>query len=140
MWPSVGGGLLVPATGLEVNALSGGDREDLIAAGRAALMQLQIAFDAAITDVVQRVEAASGEKLLVRQPGVLDAGWENLRAMSWQASNFEAAVQLLRPVMEHDGRPLGSVLKTADPYVVRDVTRHLIAAGVLPRLDEGVQR
>ncbi|MEV2228392.1 hypothetical protein AB0H69_07405 [Streptomyces phaeochromogenes] len=109
-----------------------GDREELLAAGREALVQLQIAFDAAIADVVQRVEAASGEKLLVRRPTVLDAGWENLRAMSWQASNFEAAVQLLRPTMEHDERALGSVLKTADPCLVRDVTRHLVEAGVLP--------
>lgn len=115
-----------------------GDREELLAAGRAALEQLHRAFDAAITDVVQRVEAAAGEKLLVRRPTVLDARWENLRAMSWQASNFEHAVQLLRPVMEHDERTLGAVLKTASPFLVRDVTKHLVAAGVLP--DEEVPR
>ncbi|MCZ4515695.1 hypothetical protein O3Q52_47835 [Streptomyces sp. ActVer] len=113
-----------------------GDREELIAAGRAALEQLEVAFDAAITDVVRRVEAASGEKLLVRRPGVLDAVWTDLRGMSWQASNFEHAVQLLRPVMEHDERPLGAVLKTADPCLVRDVTRHLVEAGVLPGPEE----
>ena len=109
-----------------------GDRAELLAAGRAALVQLQIAFDAAVADVVQRVEAGAGEKLLTRRPTVLDAGWESLRAMSWQASNFEAAVRLLRPVMEHDGRTLGAVLKTAEPTVARDVARHLVEAGVLP--------
>ncbi|MCX4973153.1 hypothetical protein [Streptomyces sp. NBC_00620] len=116
--------------------LSGSDREDLIAAGRAALAQLEIAFDTAIADVVQRVEAASGERLLARRPGVLDAGWTDLARMSWQASNFEGAVRLLRPVMEHDERTLGAVLKTANPVLVRDVTRHLVEAGVLPHPEE----
>lgn len=115
-----------------MSGLEGADREELLAAGRAALEQLQVAFDAAIEDVVRRVEAGAGEKLLVRRPGVLDAGWMDLRRMSWQASNFEAAVRLLRPVMEHDTRPLGTILKTGEQNLVRDVTRHLVEAGVLP--------
>ncbi|MFI9170506.1 hypothetical protein [Streptomyces lincolnensis] len=119
--------------------MTGDDREDLLAAGRAALASLQTAFDAAIADVVARVEEGSGEKLLVRRPGLLDAHWDDLWRMSWQASNFEAAVRLLEPLMQNGGRPLGAVLKTADPYVVRDVTRHLVAAGVLPPTAE-VQR
>lgn len=109
-----------------------GDREEILAAGRAALVRLQMAVDAGVEEVVRQVEEQTGEKLLVRQPGVLEAGWEDLRRMSWQASNFEAAVQLLKPVMECAGRPLGTVLKTADPILVRDVTRHLVEAGVLP--------
>ena len=109
-----------------------GDREELIAAGHAALVQLQIAFDAAVADVVQRVEAGAGEKLLVRRPTVLDAGWDDLRRMSWQASNFEAAVTLLQPLMKDDVRSLGALLKTAEPIVARDVARHLVEAGVLP--------
>lgn len=116
-----------------------GDREEFLAAGRAALVRLQVAFDTAVQDVVQRVEEGAGEKLLVRRPGVLDALWPDLRHMSWQASNFEAAVTLLRPVMEHGDRSLGAVLKTADPLLVRDVTRHLMEAGVLPRA-EGAER
>lgn len=116
-----------------------GDREALVAAGRAALVRLQIAFDAAVQDVVQRVEEGAGETLLVRRPSVLDAGWPDLRHMSWQASNFEAAVTLLKPVMEHGDRSLGAALKTADPLLVQDVTRHLVEAGVLPRA-EGAER
>jgi hypothetical protein len=109
-----------------------GNREEILAAGRAALVRLQLAVDAGVDEVVRQVEAETGERLLVRRPGVMDAGWEDLRRMSWQASNFEAAVLLLRPVMEHDARPLGAVLKTADPILVRDVRRHLVEAGVLP--------
>ncbi|MFD0434753.1 hypothetical protein [Streptomyces chartreusis] len=112
------------------------EREALIAAGRAALASLQVAFDAAIADVVQRVEEGAGERLLVRQPNILDAGWNDLWRMSWQASNFEAAVRLLRPLMEHDSRSLGAVLKTADPQTVRSATRHLAVAGVLRQTEE----
>lgn len=116
--------------------MSAGDREELLAAGRAALATLQSAYDAAVADVVQRVEEGAGEKLLVRKPSVMDASWSDLWAMAWQASNFEEAVRLLRPVMEHDGRTLGNVLKTADPAVVRDARRHLVEAGVLPDAEE----
>lgn len=113
-----------------------GDREEILAAGRGALARLQVAFDAGVQALVRQVEEETGEKLLVRRPGVLDAGWDDLRQMSWQASNFEAAVVLLKPVMEHDGRSLGAVLKTADPILVRDVTRHLVEARVLPDSEE----
>lgn len=109
-----------------------GEREEILAAGRRALARLQLAVDAGVEEVVRQVEAETGERLLVRRPGVMDAGWEDLRQMSWQASNFERAVQLLQPVMQHDGRPLGALLKTADPILVRDVRRHLVEAGVLP--------
>jgi hypothetical protein len=108
-------------------------REELLAAGRAALAELNYAHDVAVEAVVTEVQQQTGEQLLVRRPGVLDAGWADLARMSWQASNFEAAVQLLRPLLEHDGRTLGALLKTADPLVVRDVRRHLVEAGVLPR-------
>jgi hypothetical protein len=114
-----------------------GEREEILAAGRAALASLQVAFDAAVADVVQRVEEGAGERLLVRRPGILDAGWEELRQMAWQCSNFEAAVRLLRPVMEHDGRTLGALLKTADPQLMQAITRHLAEACVLPHSEEG---
>lgn len=109
-----------------------GDREEILAAGRVVLARLHLAVDAGVEEVVRQVEEQTGERLLVRRPGVMDAGWEDLRRMSWQCSNFEAAVRLLQPLMEHDGRPLGTLLKTADPIVVRDVRRHLMEAGVLP--------
>lgn len=109
-----------------------GEREQLLAAGRAAVLQLRAATDEGIRDIVRRVEALTGETILVPRPGVLDAGWADLRRMSWQASNFEHAVRLLQPVMKGDVRPLGAVLKTADPVLVRDVRRHLVEAGVLP--------
>ncbi|MCT7353614.1 hypothetical protein N4P33_15740 [Streptomyces sp. 15-116A] len=109
-----------------------GDREEILAAGRAAVVQIQQAFDAALEDVVRNVRERTGEQLLVRRPGVLDARWLDLAQMSWQASNFEAAVRLLRPVMEHSDRTLGAVLKTGEAILVRDVTRHLVEARVLP--------
>ncbi|MEH0642849.1 hypothetical protein QBB33_15505 [Streptomyces scabiei] len=109
-----------------------GEREQLLAAGRAAVLHLRSAADEGIRDIVRRVEALTGETILVPRPGVLDAAWADLRQMSWQASNFEAAVKLLQPVMRGDVRPLGAVLKTADPVLVRDVRRHLVEAGVLP--------
>lgn len=111
-------------------------RDEMLAAGRAALAYLQTELDAGMEEVARQVYEATGETLLVRKPGVLDAAWGDLCRMSWQASNFEAAVRLLKPVMEQDDRPLGAVLKTADPFLVRDVRRHLVQAGVLPH-EEG---
>lgn len=124
----------MPAACVEAErAVSGECREELLAAGRAAVAQLQAATDEGIRDIVQRVEALTGETLLVRRPGVLDAVWDDLWRMSWQCSNFEAAMLLVRPLIDAaPGRTLGAVLKTADPVVVRDVTRHLVEAGVLP--------
>jgi len=116
-----------------------GDREEILAAGVAVLARLQTAYDASIEEVVRQVQEQTGEKLLARRPGVLDASWDSLCRMSWQCSNFEAAARLLRPLMENDGRPLGTVLKTAGPVLVRDVRRHLVEAGVLPR-EGGEQR
>lgn len=113
-----------------------GEREVLLAAGRAALTRLALAHETAVETVLAEVQERTGERLLVRRPGVLDAGWDDLRRMSWQASNFEAAVKLLQPLMKNDGRTLGAVLKTAEPVVVQAVARHLVEAGVLPLSEE----
>lgn len=109
-----------------------GDREEILAAGVVVLAQLQAAYDAGVEEVVRHVQEETGEKLLARRPGVLDAAWGDLRRMSWQCSNFEAAMRLLEPLMKDDPRPLGAVLKTADPWLLRNVRRHLVEAGVLP--------
>lgn len=124
----------MPAPGVEAGyVVSAGDREQLLAAGHAAVQQLRTATDEGIRDIVQRVEVLTGETILVRRPGVLDATWDDLWRMSWQASNFEAAMLLLKPLMEAaPGKTLGAALKTADPFLVRDVRRHLVEAGVLP--------
>lgn len=114
-------------------------REEILAAGRAAVAHITQAFDAALEDVVRNVQEQTGEQLLVRRPGVLDAHWEQLRQMAWQCSNFEAAVQLLRPVMEHSDRSLGTVLKTGEPFLVRDVRRHLAQAAVLADDEEAAR-
>lgn len=108
------------------------DREEILANGAQLLAQLQSAYDAGVEEVVRHVQEETGERLLARRPGVLDAGWGDLCRMSWQASNFEAAMRLLEPVMKDDDRPLGAVLKTADPWLLRNVTRYLVEAGVLP--------
>lgn len=109
-----------------------GDREEVLAAGVAVLAQLQTAYDTGVEEVVRQVQEQTGTRLLARRPGVLDAGWDDLRRMSWQCSNFEAAMRLLEPLMKDDSRPLGAVLKTADPWLLRNVTRHLVEAAVLP--------
>lgn len=114
-----------------------GEREEVLAAGHAVLARLQTAYDASIEEVVRQVHEQTGEKLLCRRPSVLDARWDDLWRMSWQASNFEAAVRLLQPLMKNDCRSLGAVLKTADAGLVQAVSRHLVEAGVLPR-PEGV--
>lgn len=115
------------------------DREEILAAGRAAVAHITQAFDAALEDVVRNVQEQTGEQLLVRRPGVLDARWVDLARMSWQASNFEHAVRLLRPVMEHSDRSLGAVLKTGEPFLVRDVRRHLVQAAVLADDEEAAR-
>ncbi|WP_103543340.1 hypothetical protein [Streptomyces sp. SM1] len=116
-----------------------GDREEILAAGRAAVAHITQAFDAALEDVVRNVQEQTGEQLLVRRPGVLDARWVDLARMSWQASNFEHAVRLLRPVMEHSDRSLGAVLKTGEPFLVRDARRHLAQAAVLADDEEAAR-
>lgn len=109
-----------------------GDRAEVLAAGAAVLARLQSAYDASIEEVVRQVRERTGEKLLTRRPSVLDATWDDLWRMSWQASNFEAAMRLLEPLMKDSDRPLGTFLKTTDPALTRDVARHLVEAGVLP--------
>lgn len=112
--------------------MSGDEREQLLAAGRAAVLQLRSATDEGIRDIVQRVEALTGETILVPRPDILDAKWSDLWRMSWQASNFEAAVKLLQPLMVEAGaKSLGTVLKTADPVLAQNVRRHLVEARVL---------
>lgn len=122
----------MPAARVEAEHVVNGDREEVLAAGAAVLARLQTAYDASVEEVVRQVHEQTGQKLLVRRPGVLDAGWDDLWRMSWQCSNFEAAMRLLKPVMEGDTRSLGAVLKTADETLVRNVRRHLVEAGVLP--------
>lgn len=105
-------------------------RQEIAAQARVSLAVLHLAAEQVVTDANQ---AAGGTPVLVAaRPSVLDATWPNLRHLSWQASNFEAAMTLLQPLMEHgDGKTLGAVLKTADQDLVRRVTLHLVEAGVL---------
>lgn len=123
----------MPSPRFDAGPVVNGDRAEILAAGVAAVAHLQVALDAGVEEVVRRVEEETGERILVRRPGVLDAHWPDLQRMSWQASNFEAAMRLVQPLMQAAGdRSLGAVLKTVGPVLLRDVTRHLVEAGVLP--------
>ena len=128
-----------------------GEREVMLAAGRAALERLQHAHevaaqdeeqhqqqaDAAIGDggmecVVNEVQQHTGERLLVRRPALLDASFADLAAMEAQTEHYAAAMALVRQWMHvTDTRSLGSVLKVIPAQVAHEITDHLRAAGVL---------
>jgi hypothetical protein len=109
-----------------------GDREELLAAGYAALARLQHAHEVAVESVVNEVQQHTGERLLVRRPGVLDATFEGLAAMEAQTQHYAAAMAMIRRWMHAtDTRPLGAVLKVIPAQVAHEITDHLRAAGVL---------
>lgn len=113
-----------------------GDRAELIAAGHAAIIQLQYAHGVAIETVVNEVQQRTGEKLLVRQPGVLDAGYGDLAGMARQTEHYAEAWRLIcKWMLPDDSRSLGSVLKVIPAEVAHEITGHLRAAAVL--LDGG---
>lgn len=108
------------------------ERELLLAAGYAALERLQHAHEAAIESVVNEVQQHTGERLLVRRPGVLDATFEDLAAMEEQTQHYAAAMAMIRRWMNAtDTRSLGSVLKVIPAQVAHEITDRLRAAGVL---------
>ncbi|GGK65507.1 hypothetical protein [Streptomyces flaveus] len=108
------------------------DRAELIAAGHAAIVQLQYAHEVAIETVVNEVQQRTGERLLVRQPGVLDATFGDLAAMEEQTKHYAAAMTLIRQwMLPTDARSLGSLLKVVPAEVAHQVMDHLRAAGVL---------
>lgn len=123
---------------VEAGAAVSGDREELLAAGYVAVVQLQAVLDAGIEDVVRRVELLTGERLLVR-PGVLDATYDDLAAMARQTEHYAEAWRLIRQWLHaKDTRSLGSVLKVLPAGVAHEITDRLRAAGVLPA--DGPQR
>lgn len=108
------------------------DQAEVLAAGYAALAQLQYAHEVAMETVVNEVRQQTGERLLVRQPGVMDATLRDLAGMELQTQHFAAAMKLIRQwLLPTDGRPLGSLLKVIPAEVAHEVTDHLRAAGVL---------
>ncbi|MBP5915746.1 hypothetical protein F3K34_27170 [Streptomyces sp. LBUM 1486] len=109
-----------------------GDRAELIAAGHEALAQLQYAHEVAIETVINEVQQQTGERLLVRQPGVLDASYGDLARMAVQVEHYAEAWRLVREwLLPGDCRTLGSVLKVMPAPVAHGITGHLRAAGVL---------
>jgi hypothetical protein len=109
------------------------DREELLAAGYAALAQLQYAHDVAVETVVNEIQHRTGERLLVRRPGVLDARYSDLAEMAEQTHRYAQAWRLFcTQVQPDDPRRLGTVLKVIPAHVAHEITGHLRAAGVLP--------
>ena len=109
-----------------------GEREVMLAAGRAALERLQHAHEVAVECVVNEVQQHTGERLLVRRPALLDASFADLAAMEAQTEHYAAAMALVRQWMHvTDTRSLGSVLKVIPAQVAHEITDHLRAAGVL---------
>jgi hypothetical protein len=107
----------------------------MLAAGRAALERLQHAHEVAVESVVSEVQQHTGERLLVRRPGVLDASFADLAAMEAQTEHYAAAMALIRQWMHAaDTRSLGSVLKVIPAQVAHEITDHLRAAGVLAEM------
>ncbi|MCX4906862.1 hypothetical protein [Streptomyces sp. NBC_00878] len=109
-----------------------GEREAMVEAGYAALARLQHAHEVAVESVVSEVQQHTGERLLVRRPGVLDAALGDLAAMEEQTQHYAAAMVLIRRwMLPTDRRPLGALLKVIPAQVAHEITDHLRAAGVL---------
>lgn len=109
------------------------DDEELLAAGYAALAQLQQAHDVAVEAVISEVQQRTGERLLVRRPSVLDAGYRDLADMAEQTRHYIEAWRLIRTQLPRDDtRSLGALLKVVPAHVAHEITGHLKAARVLP--------
>ena len=109
-----------------------GEREVMLAAGYAALERLRHAHEAAIESVVSEVQQQTGQKLLVRRPGVLDASYGDLARMAEQTEHYAEAWRLIREWLPaRDGRSLGSLLKVIPARTAHEIADHLRAAGVL---------
>lgn len=110
-----------------------GGREELLAAGYAALAQLQYAHDVAVETVINEVRERTGEQLLVRRPSVLDAGYADLADMAEQTRAYAEAWRLIRTQLQpDDARTLGALLKVIPAHLAHEITAKLRAAGVLP--------
>lgn len=108
------------------------DREVLLAAGYAALERLQLAHETAVETVVHEVQQRTGERLLVRQPGILDATFQDLAVMEEQTQHYAEAMALVRQwMLPTDARSLGMLLKVTPAEVAHQVMDHLRAAKVL---------
>ena len=91
-------------------------------------------LDMIIDQAVTEVEKITGERLLVRQPTVMDAHLIDLARMRRQAEQFIEAYKLITVWLQHDDqRTLGSLLKTLPPETAQEITLRLVMAGVLPR-------
>ena len=109
------------------------EREELISAGYAAIAQLQYVHEVAVEAVISEVRERTGEQLLVRQPGVLDAGYADLASMAEQTRRYSEAWRLICTQLKPDDpRSLGSLLKVISAHIAHEITGHLRGAGVLP--------
>jgi hypothetical protein len=122
----------MPATRIGEGAAVNDEHAELVEAGYRALAELQHMHEAAIEVLVTEILQRTGTKLLVRQPGVLDASYEDLARMAAQAAHYGEAWRLiggwLRPT---DIRTLGAVLKVMPAQQAHEITGLLRAAGVL---------
>lgn len=98
-----------------------------------AVAEIDAVRDSVVAALVDHVEAETGEVLLVRRPGVLDATMPDLIRMERQAVAYADAMRLVRQwMLQNDRRTLGAVLKVAPPKVAAEIEENLIRAGLLP--------
>lgn len=108
------------------------ERSALINEGRAAVAEVTALADRVTEAIVARIAEETGEKILVRRPGVLDARYGDLLGLEAQAQAYGAAMALIRQwLLPHDPRRLGDLLKVIPADVAEEITEHLRAAGVL---------
>jgi hypothetical protein len=108
------------------------EQRELLAETAAAIAELTVIYDAAVERAVAFAREQTGETVLVRRPGVMDARIQDLFGMENQARSYLEAMKAIRRwIMPGDPRPLGNRLKVIPPEEAELITGHLRDAGVL---------
>jgi hypothetical protein len=108
------------------------ERTALVNEGRAAVAEVTALADRVTEAIVARIAEETGEKILVRQPGIMDAHYGDLLGLEVQAAAYAAAMALIRQWLRpNDPRRLGDLLKVIPADVAEEITAHLRTAGVM---------
>ncbi|MEU7579151.1 hypothetical protein AB0B50_16295 [Streptomyces sp. NPDC041068] len=109
------------------------DNRELIAYAREMIAEVRALADETITLVAEQVAQETGEQIVARHPGIMDARFGDLTRMGDQARAYREALRIIRQwLLPSDQRRLGDLLKVVPPDVAEEITTHLRAAGVLP--------
>ncbi|MFF0094186.1 hypothetical protein ACFYSF_30090 [Streptomyces canus] len=104
---------------------------EIVAAGRAALADIQQASDEATAAVVRVVAQQTGVTLAVPPPSIMDATRQQLMGADRRARAAVAAMDIvLRGWFWGDAQTLGQLMPDLPEHVREQVADHLVQAGL----------